>query len=592
MHTLLRITAFAGKYKLQMAAAWLSLLLSTLAFIATPRLVGTAIDDVLGAADTSRLWILGGAVLAAMVLRGLFQYITTYLAEAISQRVSYDVRNKFYDKLQRMSFAFHDREHTGNLMSKATVDVEMTRFFVSMGLIRSGQILLLTIGAAVMMFTIDWFLGLVALTFVPFIAFRAIIVNFTLRRIWRRVQEEMGRMTTILQENLSGMRVVKAFGADEHEKAKFREQIGHVFDYSYQAARLRASNNALMQAIFWSSTLLIVWLGGRAVMDDRISLGQLAEFILYTSLLVQPIRIVGMMVNIFARAVSAGERLFEVLDARSPVEDRPGAQPLTDVRGAVSFEHVGFGYAGREALQDIDIRIEPGQVVALLGPPGAGKSTLINLLGRFYDVDEGRVTIDGVDIRDVTIDSLRRTVGIVQQDVFIFSASVRENIAYGREDATLDEVIDAAKTARLHDEIMELPEGYDTVVGERGMTFSGGQRQRLAIARTLVLDPPILVLDDSTSSVDAGTESQIQEAMASVIRGRTTFIIAHRLSSIQHASLVVVLNEGRIMEIGAPTELLSLDGFYHHIAQLQYAGNGHDGHGLGPGVSPQPAGGN
>jgi ABC-type multidrug transport system fused ATPase/permease subunit len=569
LRILIRIAGFAVRYKGQMFAAWATLILSTGFYVTIPRLLGTAIDDAFSNTDTGRLLVIAGLIVGATAARGTLQYANMYLAEAVSQKASYSIRNALYDKLQRLSFAFHDRSHTGDLMSKATVDVEVTRMFISMGLVRSGQIVLLSIFAAAIMLTIDWQLGLVSLFFVPVIAFRAVTISWRLRGIWRRAQDQMGVMTTLLQENLSGMRVVKAFGAEDHERAKFGRQIARVRDTTLEAQRTQAANSAFMQLIFWGSTGVILWFGGRAVIESRVTIGELAQFILYTSLLVQPIRMIGMLVNNFARAISAGERLFEVLDAESPVRERKGAVPLPEVRGEVAFEDVGFAYVDQPAVEHVSIHANPGEVVALLGAPGSGKTTLASLLARFYDVDTGRITIDGIDIRDVRLGALRQAIGIVQQDVFLFSASVRDNIAYGREDASIDDVMAAAKTAQLHDEIMGLPEGYATVVGERGMSLSGGQRQRLSIARTLMLDPPVLVLDDSTSSVDAGTEALIQRAVAAVVRGRTTFVIAHRLSSIQHARQVVVLEKGRIVEIGAPHDLLTKEGFFQHIAELQ-----------------------
>jgi ABC-type multidrug transport system fused ATPase/permease subunit len=315
----------------------------------------------------------------------------------------------------------------------------------------------------------------------------------------------------------------------------------------------------------------------------------MTQMLLYISLLVQPIRMVGMLVNNYARAISAGERLYDILDAHSPVEEQPQASPLANVRGHVRFDHATFSYRGKPAIDDVSLEVQPGQVVALMGAPGSGKSTLMSLLARFYDVDSGSVSIDGVDIRKATLPSVRSAVGIVQQDVFLFSASVRDNIAYGKLDASIDEVMDAAKTAQLHDEIMALPEGYETVVGERGTTLSGGQRQRLCIARTLILNPPVLVLDDSTASVDAGTESRIQEAIAEVVKGRTTFIIAHRLSSIQHAETVVVLDHGKIAEMGPPAELAASGGLFTHVSELQYATN-LNGHAVVDPLIPQRGG--
>ena len=561
-----------------MLAAWSSLLLSTGFFLTVPRLIGSAIDDV-GDPDTtmSRMVTLGALIIGVVFLRGIFNYVNLYMAESVSQHLSYRVRNLMYDRLQHLSFAFHDTQHTGDLMSRSTVDVEMNRHFIQMGLVRSGQILLLVGGASTMMFLMDWQLAVVSLTFVPIIAGRAMIVSRRMRVMWRRAQVEMGLMTTVLQENLAGQRVVKAFGAEAHEEQKFERKNTSVYDWTYQARRLQSQNSAFMQAVFWASVGMILWFGGQAVISERMSVGELVSFIFYTSLLVQPVRMIGMLVNTFARAISAGERLFEVLDAPSPVEERPGAVVLENVRGEVRFEGVDFAYTSQPTLRDIDLTVEPGEVIALLGAPGAGKTTMMSLLARFYDVDGGRVTIDGTDVRDVTLASLRAAVGLVQQDVFLFSATVSENIAYGRLDATQEEIVAAAKTAQLHDEIMELPEGYDTEVGERGVTLSGGQRQRLSIARTLLLDPPILVLDDSTSSVDAGTEAEIQGAMEAVVKGRTTFIIAHRLSSIQHARTLVVLDRGRIAEMGTPEELAASGGLFSQMAEVQVAASA-DGH--------------
>ena len=561
-----------------MLAAWVSLVFSTGFFLTVPKLIGWAIDDV-GDPETKfrRMVTLGALIIGVVALRGAFNYVNLYMAESVSQHLSYRVRNLLYDKLQYLSFAFHDAQHTGDLMSRSTVDVEMNRHFIQMGLVRSGQILLLVGGASTLMFLMDWQLALVSLLFVPIIAGRAMIVSRRMRIMWRRAQDEMGHMTTVLQENLAGQRVVKAFGAEAHEERKFEVKNASVYDWVYAARRLQSQNTAFMQAVFWGSTGIILWFGGQAVISDRMTIGELVSFIFYTSLLVQPVRMIGMLVNTFARAISAGERLFEVLDAPSPVEERPGAVVLENVRGAVRFEGVSFAYATQPTLSDIDLTVEPGEVVALLGAPGAGKTTMMSLLARFYDVDAGRVTIDGTDVRDVTLRSLRETVGLVQQDVFLFSATISENIAYGRLDATREEIVAAATTAQLHDEIMELPEGYDTAIGERGVTLSGGQRQRLSIARTLLLDPPILVLDDSTSSVDAGTEAEIQRAMEAVVKGRTTFIIAHRLSSIQHAGTLVVLEGGRIAEIGTPEELAASGGLFSQMAEVQIAAD-LDGH--------------
>ena len=561
-----------------MIGAWSSLLFSTLFFLSVPKLIGRTIDEAVptdgsAPATGAEFTVLAGILVAAIALRGFFNFWNIYLAESLSQRVSYRIRNQMYDKLQHLSFAFHDREHTGNLMSKSTVDVEMMRNFVQMGLVRSGQMFLLIVGASVAMLLTDWRLALVSLGFVPLIAIRAVVVSNRMRRVWWRAQVEMGELTTVLQENLEGQRVVKAFGAEEHEEARFAKKNEDVYGWTYLARKQQAANNAVMQIIFWTSTGVILWVGGNAVIDGRMTIGDLAEFILYISLLVQPIRMLGMLVNTWARAASAGQRLFEVLDAESPVKERPDAVVIENPKGHVEFDNVSFGYTGQRIISNVSLDVPAGSVIALLGAPGAGKTTLVSLLARFYDTDEGSVRIDGVDVRDATLQSVRSTVGLVQQDVFLFSASVAHNIAYGRREASREEVVAAATAAQLHDEILALPDGYDTMVGERGMSLSGGQRQRLSIARTLLLDPPVLVLDDSTASVDAGTESSIQAAMESVVQGRTTFIIAHRLSSIQHAQTVVVFDHGKIAEIGTPAELMAAGGLFTHLTELQYATN-------------------
>ncbi len=572
--TLWRITKLAALEKGRLIIAWVSLITASVLFLTVPRLVGRAIDAALGTGgqgDSGDLVRLGMLVIAVIAARSVFNYGNLYMAEAVSQRVAYRIRNMLYDKLQHLSFAFHDREHTGNLMSKSTVDVEMTRMFVSMGLIRAGQIVLFTAGSATMMMLTDLPLALISLSFAPIIGARAIWASRRMRHMWLQTQIEMGKLTTVLQENLSGQRVVKAFGAEDHEERKFRDQNQQVFSRTYEVQRAQSFNTSLMQIVFWGASGVILWFGGRAVIEGRMTPGELTEFFLYISLLVQPIRMLGFLVNTFARAASAGERVFAVLDADSPVRDLPEAAPIGEVRGHVRFEDVSFGYTNRDAVRNVSFEARPGQVTALMGAPGSGKTTLMSLLARFYDPDSGRITIDGRDIRECQLASLRSAIGIVQQDVFLFSATVAENIAYGREDATMDDIIAAAKTAQIHDEIMALPDGYETVIGERGVSLSGGQRQRLSIARTLALDPPILVLDDSTSSVDAGTESRIQDAMAEVVKDRTAFIIAHRLSSIQHAHIVIVMKDGQIGEMGTPEELIESGGLFTHVTELQYA---------------------
>ena len=518
--------------------------------------------------------LLAGAILLVSLVRGIFSYGQSYLADSLSQRAAYDLRNDFFRKLQSLSFGFHDRQQTGNLMSRATADVEAVRWFMSMGLIRGLSLVVMLGAVSALLLTTNWRLGLVSLAFVPPVIWRAVVMARSLRRIWTKVQAETGHMTTVLQENLAGIRVVKAFGAAEHEEAKFQQRASAVADHTYSATRLFASQGSLMTFIFTLATGAILWFGGREIVAGRLTHGELAAFILYMGVLAMPVRMIGWLVNTFSRAASAGQRIFEVLDAESPVKERPGAKGMGRARGHVRFDEVSQSYdSGAPTIRGIDFEARPGQMVAILGAPGSGKSTLVHLVPRFYDVSGGRITIDGIDIRDVTLASLRRNVGIVLQDVFVFAASLRDNIAYGVDNAPLDTVVRAAKVAQLHDFAESHPDAYDTWVGERGITLSGGQRQRLAIARTILLDPPILILDDSTSSVDMGTERLIQQALAEVVKGRTTFVIAHRLSTIRKADLILVMDQSEIVERGTHQELLARDGYYRRIHDLQLSPN-------------------
>ncbi len=572
MRVLLRLTAYAWRQRRYLAGAYLAMAASTVSVMFLPLLLGRAIDVALASGESDRLLLLAGAIMLVSAMRGLFGYAQTYLSESVSQRAAFDIREDFFRKLQGLSFGFHDKQQTGNLMSKATADVDAVRMFVSMGMVR-GLSIFVTIGlAGGLMLATNWRLGLVSMAFVPIVLWRALTMSRKLRPTWMRVQEETGNLTTVLQESLAGIRVVKAFGGRKYEEDKFDKKAGLVADLTYAATRLFASHGSFMTFVFTLAIGAILLVGGNEVVDGRLTEGELASFILLMGIMQMPVRMAGWMVNTFTRASAAGQRIFDVLDAVSPVEERPGADPMPRPRGHLRFDRVSLSYGEDDsAIEDVDFEVRPGQLVAILGGPGSGKTTVVHAIPRFYDVTDGAVTIDGVDVRDVTLASLRSNVGIVQQDVFVFAASIRDNIAYGVDEATHDQIVAAAKVAQLHDFIDGLPNGYDSLVGERGITLSGGQRQRLAIARTLLLDPPILILDDSTSSVDVGTEYAIQQALAEVVRDRTTFVIAHRLSTVRSADLIVVLEGGRIVERGAHAELLARDGFYRRIHNVQLA---------------------
>lgn len=576
MNILWRIVKRTSKYKGMLFLAYLSVFGVTAMAMFIPRLLGTAVGIILPEEgpvpeDAARqLLLLAVAILAANGLRGIFAYGQQYLGESIAQRVAYDLRNEFYDHLQRMSFAFHDREQTGNLMSKATADVEGIRMFIQAGQIRSVYSLSLFIGVGIAMFLLNWELAILSLMFAPLVMWRGSSIIIRLRREWLAVQTELGHMTTVLQENLSGQRVVKAFAAEDHERSRYYYRATTVSDHSYKAAILQANSTGMVTFFYTAITVLLLWSGGRQVINGTLSEAELTQFIFYLGLLAQPVRMIAWVVNSFSRGISAGQRLFATLDSQSPVQEKTGALALTKVQGHVRFENVSFSYdAVSPVVSGLNFEAEPAKVIALVGAPGSGKSTTVHLIPRFYDVTEGRITIDDTDVRDATLTSLRANIGIVQQDVFLFTTSIKENISYGNVDASFDDIVRAAKIAQMHDFIETLPDGYDTWVGERGTTLSGGQRQRLAIARTVLLDPPILLLDDSTSSVDTHTESLIRQALTNVMKGRTTFVIAHRLSTVKNADIILVLKEGQIVQQGTHQELLAQPGLYQDIYQLQ-----------------------
>jgi ATP-binding cassette subfamily B protein len=566
-----RVTGLFWRYWPRAVIAYICLFAGAALAIAIPRLTGRAIDDALGSARTSALVLTALAIAGAGLLRSILSYWQSYLSEFLSGRVAYDLRNAMYNRLQSLSYAFHDRSQTGQLMSRATADVEGIRMFVGFALLRGIYFIVLLVGISTLLFLINWQLALMTLCVLPFIAYRTIAINRKLRVLWMSIQQGIGVLGTIVQENLVGARIVRAFARQRFESSKFSRQAEFLYDREIEANNLLAANGPVMSFALLLATAAILWFGGRLVIAGTITQGELAQFLLYAVMLAGPIRMLGWLTTLFSRAMSSGQRVFEILDEVSPVRDRPDAVSPPELQGQVRFERVSFNYESHGAvLNDIDFEVQPGQIVALVGATGSGKSTIANLIPRFYDVTAGRIIIDGRDIRDYALASLRRHVGIVHQDTFLFSATIRENISYGKPDATLEEVIAAARTVRLHDFIVSLPDGYDTRVGERGVTLSGGQKQRLAIARTILLDPRIIIMDDTTSSVDTETEYFIQQSLADLLAGRTTFIIAQRLRSVQMADLILVVKDGRIVERGTHQQLLGRDGFYQQLYSLQF----------------------
>ena len=582
MRQLFRLAHYLGLHRAQLLGALACVILSGAFVMLSPLLIRYAINfglkPVYG--PNRRITDLDGnenllifsalGIIAFAFARGLFSFGQQYLGESVGQKVAYDIRNGIYDNLQRLSYAYHDKVQTGQIMSRATQDVENIRMFINMGLLRLVYIALVFAISIVGMFWINWQLALVSLCTMPILAWRSMVVSSKMRPIWRDIQENQAVMTQVAEEGLTGIRVVKAFSREPFESEKFRIAAQQQADLSYTQARMMATHQPLLQGISAAQVALTVGVGSYLISQGTAQAGDLLLFTLWLNLLMMPVRMLGFILSIVVRAISSAERVWELLDAQSAVQEKPGAVPLEDVKGRVCFEGVGFGYDNVSAvLAGVDIDAQPGEVIALLGPTGSGKSTVVNLIPRFYDVTAGRITIDGLDVRDMTLESLRSQIGIVQQDVFLFIGTIRDNIAYGKPEANQEDIERAAKAARIHDFIVSLPYGYDEWVGERGVTLSGGQKQRIAIARTLLLDPKILIFDDSTASVDSQTEYLIQQALQELMKGRTTFVIAQRLRTVMGADQIIVLQRGKVVQRGKHQELLEEDGLYRRIFDLE-----------------------
>ena len=528
-------------------------------------------DQITGLAGSEQtLIIAAGAILAFAVGSGMSRFGLTYASETLGQKVAYDLRNKLYGNVQRLSYAYHDTVQTGQIMSRATEDVEAVRMFVSFASLRLLMIAgMLGFGIGGM-FYFDWRLALISLATMPIIIWRSVRISTIMRPLWLLIQRSQARLAEIADEGLGGIRVVKAFSREPLEAEKFSKASGVTRDLQLDQAITMAKHAPLMQGIFIAQMGITVSIGALFISQGSINAGVVTAFLLWLTMLQMPVRMLGFMITMFSRAVAAGERVFEVLDTQSAVQEKEDALDLVDARGHVRFENVSFSYSSASpVLSDIDIDATPGKIIALLGPTGSGKSTVVSLLPRFYDVTSGRITIDGEDIREFKLDSLRTNIGTVQQDVFLFVGTLRDNIAYGRPGASQEDVEAAAKAARIHDFITSLPYGYDEWVGERGVTLSGGQKQRIAIARTILLNPRILVFDDSTASVDTQTEFLIQQALNVLMESRTTFVIAQRLRTVLRADEILVLDEGKIVERGKHEELLTNNGLYRDIYDLE-----------------------
>jgi ATP-binding cassette, subfamily B, multidrug efflux pump len=557
-------------YWRQLTVAYVAMLFATLLNLLVPQIIKQAIDQGLAAGQASGLFMAGGLILIIAVVRGVAAFGQRFYGEWLTHRVAYDLRNHFYDSVQQLPFAFHDKAQTGDLMSRATSDIGETERFIGVGLMDLLATLLLLAGVIVAMLLESPSLALVALVPMPVLLAATLRFGNVVRPMFKSIQEQMGLLSTVMQESLTGIRLVKSFAREPYELEKFDKANIEWFNLRYHLIQVWANNWPFFTFTLSISIFLLLWFGGPRTIAGEVTVGSLFALIFYVLMLNGPVQRLGFLVNLAATAGASASRVYEIIDTPNDVSEKPGALKLDQVNGRVTFENVTFGYEKEQpVLQDVTFEVEPGQTVALIGPTGSGKSTVTNLIPRFYDPIAGRVLVDGHDVRDVDLASLRRQMGTVLQDPLLFSATIAENIAYGRPDASEEEIIAAAKAARAHDFIERFPEGYQTRVGERGVTLSGGQKQRIAIARALLPNPRILILDDSTSSVDTETEHLIQQALLVLMEGRTTFVIAQRLLTLKKADVILVLDQGQIVERGTHHELLQSDGLYRRIYDLQ-----------------------
>ena len=579
---LARITRMALRFRLRLLLGVLATIAAAFMQLLIPRYMGQAVDrihELLAAATQwnpatrQQLVTVALALLAVSVLRGVFMAIYMQQGESLGQHLGYSLRLAYYEKLQRLSFSYHDRVHTGDLMTRGMLDVEGVRMFVTFGLLRTFYLAVLIGFGGYQLVATDPLMALVALSFVPVVGWRAIVSRLQLRESWYQLQRRMSILTRVMDENLSGIRVVRAFTSQDHEMNKFDRASRRALLLARKRIRIRVRNTTVMTLTYYAAMCLVLLTGGLKVMNGEASVGRLTEFLAFMTILQLPVRQLGMMVNAFARASSSGQRLFEVLDREPDVADRPGARALALTRGVLRFEGVSFAYRTEDgdavALRGVSFTVGPGQTLGIVGPPGAGKTTIAHLVPRFYDVTGGRITIDEQDIRGVTLDSLRNAVGVIQQDSFVFTAALEKNVAYGDPWAERERIEHATASAQLDSYVRGLPLGYETLVGERGVSLSGGQRQRLSIARSVMLRPPIMIFDDSTAAIDAGTEQRIRASLREVTRQCATIIVAHRLSSLMHANEILFLDHGRVVERGSHDELLAQGGRYAALYELQ-----------------------
>lgn len=574
MKNYLRLLAYIKPYKKRLAAAVVCIIMAAGANLYLPWIIKDMIDDVLMSKDMLMLNLIAAGILVVMFTRGVFYYGQSYLVSYVGQRVIIDVRSMLFRKFQKMPLSYYDRQQTGTVMSYITNDVSAMQSAIVDNLIELVTESSILIGSLAMMIYLDWKLSLLTLMTIPLVGFAMKIFGRKLKRSSTVIQERAAEITSLLQESISAIRVVKSFVRETYEIRRFEEQNWRNFQAAMKNVKLSSLLTPTVEFLAAIAVTFIVWFGGYEVVNEVITAGELVAFLTYAVNLANPVKRLSRVYAAIQRAMAAADRVFAVMDLEEKITDVPGAKPLPSIKGQVEFKDITFSYKeGQPALQHISLKAEPGQMIALVGPSGSGKSTIANLIPRFYDVDSGTISIDGHDIRQVTADSLREQIGLVPQETMLFSTTVMENIRYGRLDATDEEVVKAARAANAEEFIKDLPEGYDTKLGERGLNLSGGQRQRLAIARAILKNPRVLILDEATSALDTESEKIVQDALDKLMVGRTSFVIAHRLSTIFNADQIFVVENGHLREHGTHEELLAAGGLYSNLYNIQFRQN-------------------
>ena len=566
-----RLLRFILPYKKRLVVAVICMAFSGASNVVVPWLIKDVIDKVLANKDIYTLNLIVIGILALFFARGFFYFGERYLMSYVGQKIVNDIREALYRHLQKLSLSYFDKRKTGNIMSNLTNDVTALQTAIAGNLISFVQEAVILIGSLGSMLLLYWKLTLLTLVIVPLVVFTIRFFGSRLRGAGHRVQGKMADITALLEESVSGIRIIRSFNREEFEIERFMEQNDSNFWALMSTVRLTALLTPFIQFFAAIAVTAIIWYGGMSVIDGEMTAGSLIAFLIYAINLANPVRRISEIYGDIQKSLAAADRVFETLDTEPDVKEKPDAIELPKVQGEICFNHVNFSYdEDHPALIDFNLDVKPGEVVALVGPSGAGKSTVTNLLPRFYDVTDGSITIDGTDIRDVTFSSLRQQIGLVPQETMLFNASIRENILYGRLDATDEEIELAAKAANAEEFMLQLPQGYDTLVGDRGNSLSGGQRQRIAIARAILKDPRILILDEATSALDTESEKIVQVALERLMEGRTSIVIAHRLSTIRDADKIVVIDHGRIVEEGTHTGLLNKGGLYAHLHAVQF----------------------